>query len=654
MQEPVWLQGVEGQQVRPLITTDAPFIRVSAGAGTGKTFGIRKRVLRILHPTGLNIEPTRVLVCAFNRVIARDLERELLNELGPHNLALPQVRTVHSLAATLLKGKLPRLLLDHESGEMTYDIRAQYPQVRQEFTQRRALRALREHEAGFAQHPALAIAAKGWLTEHGAALIGDVPRRADAAARAGEFEDAFAHILVDEFQDLTDLEIRLLLALREEGCQFVAVGDRKQSIYSFRGNAPRGLQLLDDLADGPILDLTMDECRRCRDEIVGLANDVVALEGEPIHSTRGAGAQLHHVLFNTKQEQARRIGDEVARVFNANPLASHLVLVTRHDWGYAIRDRILANAPGTPVHTAFAEDVLHTWPAREAFVFFSAVCDENDAVTMRDWIAYRHDAKSGDFLAPDRNAYAYLNVRQQHGGTLTRTRIEDLHEMTAPELGGAGCTHIVGRIQRLRVLWNDLPLDRSPQAVVAHIFDPANWVDDNADDRQLARDDIERLARECARIVDERPDATLKDLATQLRYRIGTREPVGIDPAPGVRIVTLWGAKGLTADYVYLVGLFDEALPGPHDPDSTGLDEPEHLDEQRRLLYVSLTRARESLVLSRIRRIRTGEVKRLGLLRTGNRQGYWQFSTPCRFFDDVAPQSLPAAQDNAHWAGVNV
>jgi superfamily I DNA/RNA helicase len=207
---------------------------------------------------------------------------------------------------------------------------------------------------------------------------------------------------------------------------------------------------------------------------------------------------------------------------------------------------------------------------------------------------------------------------------------------------------------RLRALLQEVPWNEAPAAVVAHVFDAARWVDPNSEDAVLARDDIARLAAECERILEEHPQFSLKQVGTQLRYRIGTREPIGAPAPAGIRIVTLWGAKGLTADYVYLAGLFDEALPGPHDPESTGLDEAEHLDEQRRLLYVSLTRAREALVISRLRRIRTGEVRRLGLLSTSHFPSYWRSLRPCRFFANVSPQSLPNAVAGTTWAGINL
>ena len=76
--------------------------------------------------------------------------------------------------------------------------------------------------------------------------------------------------------------------------------------------------------------------------------------------------------------------------------------------------------------------------------------------------------------------------------------------------------------------------------------------------------------------------------------------------------MTLWGAKGLTADYVYVAGLCDKALPGPHAQSSAGLTEGERLMEQLRLLYVSMTRAGSGLVISRPAKIKRGKAQALG------------------------------------------
>ena len=96
-----------------MINDDAPVIRVEAGPGTGKTFGLVRRVLRILHPQGLNCAGKKVAVVAFNRVIAKQLSEEIKEELkkSPHDES-PLIQTVHGFCLRLV-GEEIRILLPH-------------------------------------------------------------------------------------------------------------------------------------------------------------------------------------------------------------------------------------------------------------------------------------------------------------------------------------------------------------------------------------------------------------------------------------------------------------------------------------------------------------------------------------------------------------
>ncbi len=144
-------------------------------------------------------------------------------------------------------------------------------------------------------------------------------------------------------------------------------------------------------------------------------------------------------------------------------------------------------------------------------------------------------------------------------------------------------------------------------------------------------------------------------MVRHLRHRIATRDPIGEEREVDIPIVTLWGAKGLTADFVYVTGLVDEALPGPHDPESTGLSPGEHLGEQKRLLYVSLTRAKNSLVLSRPLSIEKGAARALRLSPAPWTQfGFRQYLQVCRFLRNVEPSVLPDSQEWPTWAGITL
>lgn len=647
-----WLADIEPGQVTPLITSDERVIRVQAGPGTGKTLGIRRRVLRLLHPDGLNLDPDRVLVCAFNRAIAKDLKDEITQQLEPHGLPLPQIKTIHSLCSEIARTEA-RFLLPHEIEEMVYDVRAANASLRAEFGRHSdAMRALREHEAGLQSHPALMQAVREWLADHGAALVGDSPRNVERAMAAGQTPvRLYDHVIVDEFQDLTATEAKVVTSLRSEDSYLVAVGDHKQSIYAFRGNDTKGLASLPELVEEPISDHPMDQCWRCRSEVVVLANGVMALEGEPLQDVRGPGAELHVLHFRNPGTEAERIAREAVRIYQTRPDTKHLVLATRRKWGYDLKSKIREIDATVPVETIFAEDVLQSWAAREAFIFLCVLADPDDAVALRDWVAYQEDDEGKSFKAPARNAEAYL-VLKDRIGALSVAKIEELRDEAELSFGGTGRGKLVTRLRRLVGLMEGFDIERPPDEVVQDVFDPARWLDYSGEVADLAAADLGRLKTESLRLLDE--DANLGVLVAKLRYRIATREPLGAEASGGnaIRIVTLWGAKGLTADYVYVIGLADEALPGVHEPDETGLTEAEHLAEQRRLLYVSLTRAKQALVISRAEKLRLGEVAALGLRRTGRRNRGWQYLTPCRFFSDLPSGAFPESTPGEPWVGL--
>lgn len=652
-----WNREVRGEQVLPLINEDCATMRVPAGPGTGKTFGLRRRVLRLLHPDGLNASSDQVLVCTFNRVIANDLRREIEDELKPYGLRTPVIRTVHGLAASLAD-RPTRFLLPQEIEAMIYDVRETNPELDEHYErkQSKAMRALREHEAGLVDHSALGTAVRHWLTDHGAALVGDLPRAVEARLRGGDFgEHRYDHIIIDEFQDLTEIETRLVLGLRAQGGQVVALGDKKQSIYAFRGNEGHGLEVLPNFVSGALVDHEMDECQRCPSEIVQLANDVMAIYNEPLVDVQGAGGHIDQLHHTTPEAEHTRMAQEIVRVFKARPHDKHLVLVTRRKWGYDVRNAIRELDPAISAQTVFSEDILETWPAREAFVFLSLVAEPDDAATLRDWISYREpDAEGKKWKAPKRNAPAYAAIRAERG-VLDLEKTRQIAQLTEGQLSGYGRRNVLARVQRLQRLLGDLPETEDPGVLIAHILDPERWVTAQSAAPDLARDDIDRLRAEAERMLDDEPaEVSLKLLVEHLRFRISTREPLGLAEDPAIKIVTLWGAKGLTADYVYIVGLCDEALPGPYDEDSTGLTRAEYEREQLRLLFVSLTRARRALVISRPLKIRRGRVAALGLTARTAGSAYWQELRQCRFFGDVPASHLPASVAGMSWDGIAV
>jgi hypothetical protein len=124
-----WKLGVRGDQVVPLIECDDDMIRVEAGPGTSKTFGLVRRVQRILHREGLGVPGREVVVVTFNRVIAKQLATDIEGCLRDSPIdGEPVIRTIHGLCLQVIGTPL-RLLLPHERECMLYDVMELFPVV---------------------------------------------------------------------------------------------------------------------------------------------------------------------------------------------------------------------------------------------------------------------------------------------------------------------------------------------------------------------------------------------------------------------------------------------------------------------------------------------------------------------------------------------
>lgn len=643
-----WNLGVNGTQVLPLINEDAPVIRVEAGPGTGKTFGLVHRVLRILHPDGLGVSGRKVAVVAFNRVIAKQLREEITEALknSPHDQE-PIIQTVHGFCLRII-GQDVRILLPHEREAMLYDVLHEYPVLQKAFKKRAdAEQALHDHEAHLHEYLELWQAVHRWLTRHRARLISDLPGLLSDRIKGGDFSDSqYDHVIVDEFQDLTPAEQDLFLRLRSSGGQLVVLGDPRQSIYAFLGNDRKGLAKIDQhqaLANVPIRDIPMTDCQRCPKELVIAANQLMSLsEAMPMTPVNDTPAKILPVYWNTPQAEAKGMAQLIRDHINACPQEhKHLVMVTRRQFGYRLRDELSKIDSSISIDLGFSESILELWAVREAFLLFCLLADP-DPPTWRAWLGYRLPSADTNHLAPKRNAPAYLDFLARCNDTINSERVLQLCEEARSTSRGEGGSALWDRACRYRDLFRQAHwTEMEAPALIEAVFEPARWIVGNAGEETTAGKDLAILRDNALLILNELEtsqgsvarEERLRQVARQLRYSIATREPLSARPEAKLKVATLWGAKGLTADHVYVIGLCKEAIPGVRTEEYHGTDSDYH-EEQRRLFYVSITRSKQTLVLSRPRKIKPGDAQRLNLRVRKSGRHYWDLEM-CTFLRDI-------------------
>ena len=555
------------------------------------------------------------------------------------------------------------MLLPHEVDAMLYDVLHLYQAVARQYKNfSDAQQALRDHEAGHKEHLELWQGARQWLVRHKAHLVSDLPRLLLARLKGGDFpEKGFDFVIVDEFQDLTAGEQELMFRLRRAGGQLVVLGDPRQSIYTFRGNDRQGLAKLEALVgeDNLVTDVPITECQRCPEPIVVAANKLMALSGVdamvPVSETK---ANIHVITWKTPDAEAAGMAKAIVENIHEHPEDRHLAMVTRRQFGYWLRDRIAELDPKLRLDLGFSEGLLDSWAAREAFLMFCLLIDP-DRPTWRAWLGYKNSTTGKDFTPAKRNADAYLQLLKSANDAITVDIVEALAAEQRGKSRGTGGMTIWDRAKRFIDLrekfeWNgeDAP------ALVKTFFNSQHWIGDDYEtekregavlDLQLLQEKtLVLLAQEQEHKPEDVPVQHLQRVTERLRHQIATNEAFTIDQPTDLQVATLWGAKGVTAEHVYLLGVCREAIPGERREEYPGT-EIDYIEEQRRLFYVSITRPKRTLVLSRALKVKRGPARQMGL-KVASSYAFWANLRMSPFLEDILAL-LPDAVSGESWSG---
>ncbi|MCV7104435.1 MULTISPECIES: ATP-dependent DNA helicase UvrD2 [Mycolicibacterium] len=585
--------GLDDEQREAVLAARGP-VCVLAGAGTGKTRTITHRIAHLV--TAGQVAAGQILAVTFTSRAAGEMRVRLrgIEAADPDapRVGSVQALTFHAAARRQLSYFWPRVvgntswqLLDSKFAVVaqaanrarvqasTDDVRdlageiewakaslitpEQYPAAVAENTRDIPMDAARV-AAVYAGYESLKARGEVTLLDFDDLLLHTAAAIENDVGVAEEFRDRYRCFVVDEFQDVTPLQHRVLTAWLGGRDDLTVVGDANQTIYSFTGASPR--YLLDfsrTFPDATVVRLERDY--RSTPQVVSLANRVIkAARG------RVAGSKLHLV-------GQRPPGPEPT--FSEYP------------------DEV---AEATAVAKAIGTLIEAGTPAAEIAVLYriNAQSEAYEEALTEAGIAFQVRGGEGFFSRQEiRQALVALQRAAER----------------SPEVDGAALPAAVRALLEPLGLTAEAPTGTKARERWEALDALAQLVDDE---------------------VAERPGLDLPALVAELRVRADARHPPVVQ---GVTLASLHAAKGLEWDAVFLVGLTDGTLPISHalahGPDS------EAVEEERRLLYVGITRARVHLALS------------WALSRTpGGRQS----RKPSRFLSGIAPQtSNPAPTGNS-------
>jgi len=596
---------------------------VLAGAGSGKTRVLTARLAHLLETVG--IPAHRILATTFTNRAAREMRHRVATLLGREPTGL-WIGTFHSLSARLLRREAPLLgftsqftiydeddrlaLLKRLLEQAGYAPKAFPPRLIQTLVSAAKNRLVTPEElAGSATDKVERVAAEMYVALD----------RALRAANAMDFDDLLLHpltlfhdhpdrltyyqgrfqaVLVDEFQDTNRAQYLLVRALAGAHRNICAVGDDDQSIYSWRGAEVRNM--LDFQRDFPDTTLVrLEENYRSTQPILDAANALIAENtqrlGKTLFTNRPGGTLIQLVATADERDEAEWLVREFrSRMVDEHYVARDCAVLYRTNAQSRALEEALRRA-GLPYQIIGAISFYNRREVRDLVAYLRLVVNPADDEALLRAVQV---PKRGLGLS----SLATLQVEATRWGRpLLATaeiaeRITDLRPQAKRAL-----VEFAALITGLREL-----SDAAPARILERLIDAIQYEQWLEREGPEGLDRVENVRELLAAAAEWSEEVDADDPGTPLERFLATAalttsaEQVGGDP-DGITLMTVHTAKGLEWPVVAVTGLEDGLFPL-----SRALETVEGAEEERRLAYVAITRARDRLYLTWARARRRG------------------------------------------------
>jgi ATP-dependent DNA helicase Rep len=632
MTEPATLNNAQMQAVQHL---HGPCL-VLAGAGSGKTRVIVHKIARLLQA---ELAPKQIAAITFTNKAAAEMRERAKALVGPRAARDLAISTFHSLGVRMLRedgtlvGLKPNFsILDsddvlgvlRDAGGCTDNALAKRWQWTISLWKNQGLDA--DGADGAAQDDDERVAARVMrlyqerLQAYQAVDFDDLIKlplvllERDAAARE-KWQGLFKHILVDEYQDTNAVQYELLKALAGQQGLFTAVGDDDQSIYGWRGATIDNLKRLPQ--DYPQLKvIALEQNYRSTGHILRAANAVIALNPKifekKLWSELGDGEPVRVLECDGEEHEAERAVARIQalRAQDASIKLSDFCVLYRANHQARVFEQKL-RAAQLPYKVSGGQSYFDRAEIKDLCAWLRLLVNNDDdpaflraVTTPKRGIGHQTLASLGEFAAQWKVSLFEALFSPSLGAVLKGKAIDALHEF-GRELNDlqhrAGHTSGAEDAKALLLGWlKDIGYEQ-------HLYD-------GEDSEKLATarwtnvlDFVDWIARRCGGQITqeggtfESEKLTVLQVAQTISVIISLADRA--DEQDVVTLSTLHAAKGLEWPHVMLAGINEGLLPF-----KSGDDEmtPERLEEERRLMYVGITRARQTLLVSTLRRRKKG------------------------------------------------
>ncbi len=631
--DPPYLSGLNAPQRQAVLTTDGPVL-VLAGAGTGKTAALTARLAHLLYTR--KAWPSEILSVTFTNKAAREMRERVGRLVGDAVEGMPWLGTFHAIAAKMLRRHAE--LVGLKSNFTILDTDDQLRLLKQLIVaadideKRFPARALGglidqwknkgltpgEIDAGESERYAngrggeLYEAYQARLKAVNACDFGDLLLHMLVILRTNRdvlesYQQRFRYIMVDEYQDTNSVQYLWLRLLAQERRNLCCVGDDDQSIYSWRGAQVENILRFEKDFPGATV-IRLEQNYRSTPHILAAASGVIANNGGRLGKTlwteQPQGDKVRVLGVWDGPEEARRVGEEIEACQRAGKSLDEIaILVRAQHQTREFEDRFIAI--GMPYRIVGGFRFYERAEIRDALAYLRVVNQPADDLAF-ERIVNVPKRGLGDKAVAKIHQLARATTAPL---TTAAARILDTDELTGAARKSLG--RLVGDIAR----WRDLASQLPHAELARQMLDESGYTMMlQAEKSAEAAGRLENLS-ELARAMEE-----YETLGAFLEHVSLVMDNEATREDAKVTIMTIHAAKGLEYDTVFLVGWEEGLFPSQRAIDEGGTSA---LEEERRLAYVAITRARRRAVV----------------IHAANRRiyGQWTSSIPSRFVGELPP-----------------
>lgn len=602
------------EQKEAVLHTEGPLLLL-AGAGSGKTRVLTHRVAYLIDEMGVN--PWNILAITFTNKAAQEM-RERVDQIAGFGADQVWVATFHATCMRILRRHIDRL--GYDTNFTIYDTDDQKTVIKQVckrlnidtkmYKERTLLSEIssakdelvdvREFEVKSVGDYRKSVTAKVYreyqdtLKKSNALDFDDIiVKTVELFKSCSEvlynYQERFRYIMVDEYQDTNTAQFELIRLLADGYRNLCVVGDDDQSIYKFRGANIRNILDYEKIyPDAKVIKL--EQNYRSTQNILDAANAVIrnnrGRKEKALWTEKGAGSRIHFRQFDNAYEEAEYIADDISDKVNKNGVvyADCAVLYRTNAQSRLLEERMVVE--GIPYHVVGGVNFYARQEIRDILAYLKTIDNGRDEVALR----------------------RIINVPKRSIGAASLEKVADYAQMKditlfdalceADQIRGLGRAEakIRGFVNLIEVLRSGLSSYTLPDLIKSLLerIDYAEYLRDQ--DEESAEDrlgNIDELITKAAVYEETHDEPSLSEFLEEIML-VADIDNVE-DGDNRVLLMTLHSAKGLEFPVVYLAGMEDGLFPSFM---TIASDDPLEIEEERRLAYVGITRAKEDLTLT--------------------------------------------------------